>query len=132
MRVLLDTHILLWMARSPQKLSRFERGILASEDVSLLVSVISIWEIRIKWQKFDRNGVRKGELSPEDALTYVERNDLALIPLSGADFTTRLEPPLVHNDPFDEMLLVHAARRDAKLLTRDRQLIGHPLAITPV
>lgn len=131
MRVLLDTHILLWMARSPHKLNRFERGILVSEDATLLVSAISIWEVRIKWQKFDRHGVRKGEVSPEDALTYLALNDLELVPLSGADLTATLDPPLVHNDPFDEMLLVHAARHNAKLLTRDQQLIGHPLAITP-
>ena len=131
MRVLLDTHILLWMARSPQKLNRFERSILASEDASLLVSAISVWEIRIKWQKFDRHGVRKGEVSPDDALTYIALNDLELVPLSGADLTATLDPPLTHNDPFDEMLLVHAARHNARLLTRDQQLIGHPLAIMP-
>ncbi|CAN5389477.1 type II toxin-antitoxin system VapC family toxin [soil metagenome] len=131
MRVLLDTHILLWMARCPERLNRFERDILAIEDTTLLVSVLSIWELRIKWQKFDRHGVRKGEFSPERALIYIEQHDLELVPLSGPELTAVLEPPLLHSDPFDEMLLVHAGRCRAKLLTRDRHLIAHPLAIRP-
>lgn len=131
MRLLLDTHILLWMARFPERLNRRERDVLTNEDVSLLVSVISIWEIRIKWQKFDRNGVRKGALSPDDALAYVAQHRLELVPLSGADCVIPLDPGLEHNDPFDEMLLVHARRVGARLLTRDSQLVAHPLAFIP-
>ncbi len=41
-----------------------------------------------------------------------------------------LETPLDHKDPFDELLLVQAQEENLKLLTADRQLLDHPLAIT--
>ena len=42
-----------------------------------------------------------------------------------------LETPLPHRDPFDELLLVQAQEEGLKLLTRDRLLTGHPLAVSP-
>ena len=40
------------------------------------------------------------------------------------------KPPILHKDPFDELLLVQAQEEGLKLLTMDRQIIGHPLATT--
>ena len=45
------------------------------------------------------------------------------------DRILRVDPPLPHKDPFDEMLLVHAHRLGARLMTRDRKLLGHPLTV---
>ena len=43
----------------------------------------------------------------------------------------QLETPISHNDPFDELLLIQAQEEGLKLLTADRQIVGHPLTITP-
>ena len=43
----------------------------------------------------------------------------------------RLEVPIAHRDPFDELLLVQAQDESLKLLTMDRPLVGHPLTVTP-
>ncbi len=53
-----------------------------------------------------------------------------IVPLTERHAASELQTPLSHRDPFDELLLVQAQEEDLKLLTADRQLIGHPLAIT--
>jgi PIN domain nuclease of toxin-antitoxin system len=130
-KLLLDTHYLVWLAREPSKLTAADHAFLTREGGELLVSPVSIWEIRLKWQVFDRNGNRKGMLDPELAMAFVEEGDMELVPLTGADCAAALDPPMPHKDPFDEMLLIHAQQLGARLFTRDRLLVDHPLAITP-
>ncbi len=97
----------------------------------LLISPISIWELRLKWQKRHSDGRRKGVLDPEAALSYISASTIELVTLNGADCAMPLVPPLEHGDPFDEQLIIHAQHLDAKLLTRDRLLRSHPLAYRP-
>jgi PIN domain nuclease of toxin-antitoxin system len=130
-KLLLDTHFLLWMMHDRRRLSVAELELLGRGDVFLLISPIVIWEIRLKWNSLDRNGRPKGLVSPQAALGYVAQNGIEMAPLTGEQCAVPLDPPLPHKDPFDEMLLVHAAQLGARLLTRDRLLIGHPLAISP-
>ena len=101
------------------------------DDVDLLISPIVIWEIRLKWNSINRHGLRKGLLSPEAALELIAQSPMKFIPLTAEHCAAPLDPPIPHKDPFDEMLLVHAAQLGARLLTRDRLLVDHPLAITP-
>jgi PIN domain nuclease of toxin-antitoxin system len=128
-RLLLDTHFLIWLATDASKIRRTERVILADPDNDLYVSVLSVWEVRLKWNALDRAGRRKGTISPEAAIAYAQRQKLQLAALNPEDVAVSLEPPLSYRDPFDEMLLVHAGRLDAKLLTRDRLLADHSLAL---
>ena len=128
MRLLLDTHFLVWMVILPTQLTRIERATLTAPEHELVVSPVSIWELRVKWNQRDRDGNRKGALDPDRALAYIAGNSIELAMLTGADTATSLAVPLAHRDPFDEMLLIHADRLGAKLFTRDRLLAGHPLA----
>ena len=129
MRLLLDTHFLIWLATDASKIKKPERVILADPDNDLYVSVLSLWEVRIKWNAHGRSGRRKGTISPDAAVRYAEGQKLQLAALHPEDVAVTLQPPLSYRDPFDEMLLVHAQRLNAKLLTRDRLLAGHPLAL---
>lgn len=132
MKLLLDTHFLIWLATETSKLAAKERAVLSDASVMLIASTLSIWEIRIKWNITDRAGVRRGLLSPEDALRLVSDTQIRLETPGPGDFASApLEPPLAHRDPFDEMLLVHARQLDAHLLTRDAKLRDHPLAFAP-
>jgi PIN domain nuclease of toxin-antitoxin system len=101
------------------------------ETSELIVSAASIWEMRLKWQKRDRHGRRKGRLDPDVALAFVAANDIRLAGLSAEDCATMLTPVMSVPDPFDEMILIHAQRLGVRLLTRDRVIGAHPLAITP-
>ncbi|RZF64239.1 PIN domain-containing protein [Sphingomonas populi] len=129
MRLLLDTHFLIWLAIDPDEIRPRERALIGAAEV--IVSAASLWEMRLKWQKRDRHGRRKGQLDPALALAFIAANDMQLAGLSAEDCATMLAPAMPVPDPFDEMLLIHAQRLGVRLLTRDRQLIGHPLAITP-
>jgi PIN domain nuclease of toxin-antitoxin system len=124
---LLDTHILVWLATRPEKLSDAARELLARPSNRAFVSSISFWELRIKW-----NVSRKPAddlLDPMEAIPFAERHGFELATLSPADCVVSLDPRLDNRDPFDEQLLIHASQLGAKLLTRDRKLIGHPHAL---
>lgn len=127
MRLLLDTHILLWAMVDPGLLSVREDRLLRTSGTEVHVSAVSIWEIRIKWNTFDRSGARKLETSPFAALAFVEEMGWNMIALTAAHAATVLAQSLAHKDPFDELLLVQAQEEGLRLLTRDRLLAGHPL-----
>ena len=131
MKLLIDTHYLIWLATDPVEITTAEHALLGKNSGQVYVSPVSIWEVRLKWEALDRNGTRKGVLAPEIAMAYIEESDLKLVPLTGADCAMTLDPPITHKDPFDVMLLIHAQNLNARFLTRDRLLRAHPLAISP-
>lgn len=129
MRLLLDTHFLSWMALAPGKVHRSEQALISRSD--LFVSTVTIFELRMKWNKFERSRPRRNDLlDPVKALEHIAGHGIDLVPLTGDDCATLLDTPIAHHDPFDEMLMVHAQRIGAKLLTRDEKLLDHPLAIS--
>lgn len=128
MRLLLDTHILLWAIVDPGLLSIHEDRLLRATGTEVYVSAVSIWEIRIKSNTFDRSGARKLETSPLAALAFVGEMGWNMVALTAAHAAAALRDPVPHKDPFDELLLVQAQEDGLRLLTRDRSLAGHPLA----
>jgi PIN domain nuclease of toxin-antitoxin system len=127
-RLLLDTHYLIWLVTADTHIGPRQQALLQGEETNILVSVISLWELRMKWLSFRADGTRKGILSPSVAVEFVRSNGWPIIPLNEADCIEPLASQPGHGDPHDEMLLVHAQRLNAKLLTADRALIDHPLA----
>ncbi|TGX52752.1 PIN domain-containing protein [Sphingomonas gei] len=127
MRILLDTHFLIWLTIDFANLKLHEVQFLG-EGHEILVSSVSIIEIRFKWRSLDAKGQPKGRMSAPTALELVRANDFAVMDLTAADVATALEPSLAHTDPFDELLLLHAQQLGAKLLTRDGALRDHPAA----
>ena len=67
---------------------------------------------------------------PEDAVAALERQGVTFLPMTILHAARPLETPLGHRDPFDELLLVTAQEEGLRLLTIDRQLVDHPLALT--
>lgn len=128
MKILLDTHYVIWMVSDPAELTSAETALIRSEASELLVSAISLWELRVKADAERRRG-RSGALEPASAIAFIRRADLKLIDLRPDDCVVELRPELKHPDPFDGMLLVHAQQLGARLLTRDGKLHGHPLAL---
>lgn len=128
MRLLLDTHIAIWAASDEGELTVGERAALAVAG-SPMVSALSIWETRLKWNSFHASGARKGAISPAALLAFVDRFNWPLLSLAPRHAATALQVPLLHRDPFDELLLVQAQVEGLRLLTRDRALHGHPVAL---
>ena len=131
MRVLLDTSYLYNLMASRDRFSDTERLILTNQAIQLYVSAVSIWEIRLKLQARGSYGERGVRFAPQDVIAVLEDQDVTFLPLTISHAARQLETPIVHNDPFDEMLLVQAQEEGLKLLTVDRQMVGHPLAMMP-
>jgi len=117
MRILLDTHLLLWTLSAPLKLSKETRRLIDTSGV--YVSAASIWEIAIK--------VSLGKLkaNPEQVLSAIEPAGLMLLPVQGEHAARIARLPPLHKDPFDRMLVAQAYTEPMILLTNDRSLEGY-------
>lgn len=129
MRLLLDTHIAVWAALDPDALTEAERKRMARADTQLVLSAVSIWELRLKWHSFHISGGRKGPINPAAVVAFAEAIVWELLPLTARHAAAELAQPLGHKDPFDELLLVQAQEEGMRLLTRDAKLAGHPCSV---
>lgn len=129
MKLLIDTHFLLWIGLDPDRLTEDELHLCFAPENETFVSAVSIWEIRLKHQKLHRGG-NESFLSPTGAINLCLGAGFQMIPLAAGECAWVLNPATTHKDPFDEMLLIQAEVLGARLLTRDRKLLAHPLAIS--
>ena len=129
MRILLDTSYLYDFMDRPGKLLESEHRVLAARETQLYVSAVSIWEMRLKYNARHPSGTRKSRFSPEDVIVALEEQEVTFLPMTMLHAARVLEVPLDHKDPFDELLLVQAQEEGLKMLTADKQLVGHPLAV---
>lgn len=101
--------------------------LLTSQDTKAFVSVVSLWEMSIKY----RSGKLVMTLPPEEVVAALPSWRVNALPLSAqhAISNTTLHPG--HKDPFDRMILAVAYRESLPLMTTDRMLLDHPLAWRP-
>ena len=115
MRVLLDTHILLWMIGESRSLSASARRVLADETNELFFSPISIAEVAIKRQK----NVELMPLSPDDVRFGAEECGVREMTFDSRHAVALMNLPLHHRDPFDRMLLAQAKGSGMKIMSHD-------------
>ena len=118
MRLLVDTHVLLWAATSPDRLPRSFRSRLESPANEVLFSAASIWEVAIKIQI---NRLDAAVDAEELARTAVD-NGFVELPVTSVHAAGVNRLPLHHPDPFDRILIAQALAEPARLLTIDRTL----------
>jgi PIN domain nuclease of toxin-antitoxin system len=121
MRVLLDTHVLLWALAQPSRLDPETRATIESGATDVLFSAASIWEIAIKTQ-FGRADF--GVKSAEIARAAVDTGFIELAVHSNAAALVAELPPL-HRDPFDRILVAQAIAEPATLYTADAHLLPY-------
>lgn len=127
MRLLLDTHIFIGLSRQTLSSAHpdFYRAILQTQSEAF-VSVASIWEIAIK----TRLGKLDAGLPPANIAEYCLSLGLKVLPISAAHATAELDPEPDTSDPFDRMLLAQCKAEGLQLVTIDRALVSHPLALS--
>ena len=130
MRVLLDTSYLYDLMEAPGKFSDFERRFFEEAEAQFHVSAVSIWEMRLKFGARRPSGERKSRFHPNDVIAALEEHNVVFLTLNINHAARDLETAIAHKDPFDELLLVQAQEEGLRLLTTDRLLVDHPLAIT--
>jgi PIN domain nuclease of toxin-antitoxin system len=115
--VLIDTHVLLWSALEPARLSSRARSLLASLDTEVLVSAASAWEIATK--------VRIGKLPGAEAFAADLNTRIKRIGFLGLAVTLEHGQragllPGTHKDPFDRMLIAQAQAENLPLISNER------------
>ncbi len=118
MKLLLDTHLLLWAAGQPSRLSASARKLLNDPRNELLFSAASLWEIAIK-KTLGREDFR---VEPRLLRRGLLDNGYTELPISSEHAVSIDSLPLLHKDPFDRMLLAQALHEGVTLLTSDAQL----------
>jgi PIN domain nuclease of toxin-antitoxin system len=123
-KLLLDTHVWLWMALAPQRLGADSRSMLADRGNTLFLSIASAWEIVIK----DARG--RLEL-PMDAPTYLRsrlaRSGAELLNLSLDHLFALDSLPDRHRDPFDRVLAAQAKVEGMSLISADPRVLAYPV-----
>ncbi len=116
MRVLLDTHILLWWVRDDPRLSNEVRAMLSNPEVEVFVSSISLWEVVIK------RASGKLDVSLDGLMAESRKNGFLFLPFDERHALRVSELPELHGDPFDRALIAQSQSEPLILLTHDRQL----------
>ncbi len=122
MKVLLDTHILLWAAAGSPSLSAQARQVLLSEAAELYFSAASVWEVAIKSGlgradfAVDARQLRRGLLS----------NGYLELPVTGEHAIEIGSLPDIHKDPFDRILIAQSRVEGMQLVTPDKLVAQYP------
>jgi PIN domain nuclease of toxin-antitoxin system len=122
MRLLLDTHILLWTIAESRRLSSAARALIGKPDNELTFSSASLWEVAIK-AKRGRDDFRIDVSSLRRSLFD---NDYVELPITGAHAGALGSLPPLHRDPFDRMLVAQAIVEGLTLVTSDSAVAKYP------
>ncbi len=123
MKILLDTHIFLWLITNSPRLSEHIRHEITQGKHEVFLSVASTWECTIKYQL--------GKLDfPESPDIYIPKqrkqhliNSLAIDENTISQLVTL--PPL-HKDPFDRLLICHSLQHNLIIVTEDNAILSYP------
>lgn len=128
MKLLLDTHLLLWAAGMVERLSPAANALIENRDNELWFSAASLWEIAIK-----RGLGRKDfQVDPRLLRRALFENGYSELQIASEHAVAVEALPPIHRDPFDRMLVVQATIEGITLLTSDRTVVRYPGPIQKV
>lgn len=123
MKLLLDTHVVLWWTHDSARLSTNAIDLIVDRRNSVLLSAVVAWEIAVKR--------RLGKLDVRPTLVEeLVRDGATELPLSVSHATASEELPLHHRDPFDRMLIAQARAENAVLVTGDQAMRAYDVPIS--
>jgi PIN domain nuclease of toxin-antitoxin system len=119
MKLLIDTHILLWWFSDDARLNENARLLISTPDNTIFVSHASLWEIQIK--------TMAGKLTAnlQNIIQQLPENNFEQLPIHANHLLTLRMLPPHHQDPFDRMLIAQAIHEPMHLLTHDKQLSNY-------
>lgn len=118
-RLLLDSHLLVWLLFEPNQLKPTTRQVL-EEATELFISTASLWELTLKSNK----GLLK--YAPQTMMKGYKAAGLQLLNVTELHILATTSVKLLHKDPFDTMLIAQAISENMVLLTADVQLLDSP------
>lgn len=121
MKLLLDTHIALWILTDDPRLSKNARVLIEDETNELYISTASLWEIEIKNSK--RQDIMK--TTAKDFEYYCNQAGFIPLAIENNHVINLNTLPAIHNDPFDRMLMAQADFENLKLITHDAKIASY-------
>ncbi len=129
MRLLLDTHLLLWWLAADPRLSPTVRDLVQTPGAEVFVSQVSLWELAIK------QSLGKVQVPLATLESQVPRQGFQWLSIQNAHLlaVAELESHADHRDPFDRLLVCQSRVEPMQLLTADRSLqrYGAPVRYVP-
>lgn len=124
MKLLLDTHILLWLVYSPEKIPAHWLGILTNPNNQLYISHLSYWEIALK---FSLGKLTLEGATPEDMPNLAQQMGIISLSPSAQILASvhNLSAIEGHKDPFDRALIWTAICENLTLVSHDQKLFGY-------
>jgi PIN domain nuclease of toxin-antitoxin system len=116
MKLILDTHILLWWLSNSSKLLPSELDLITNPDNLIFVSAAAAWEITVKRMigKLD---------APDDLPSVLAANDFIELPITIEHTQSLHQLPPLHNDPFDRIMIAQALSENLAFITRDSKIL---------
>ncbi len=124
MRLLLDTHILVWWADSNPRLRPDTLAQIVAAD-AIMVSVVSLWEVAVKIS------VGKLRFDLHRLIAGLPGRGVVLLPVETSHCERYAGLLLHHRDPFDRMLVAQALQEGLTFVTADRRLARYEAALLP-
>jgi PIN domain nuclease of toxin-antitoxin system len=124
-RLLLDTHALLWWLAGDQALSDAAREAIADADNEIFVSAASAWEIATKYRLGRLPGAA---VIAADIAGGVAIQDFIELPINIRDGQTAGGLPAIHKDPFDRMLIAQAVTANMAIVSNEALFDGYAVA----
>lgn len=121
MRLLLDTHVLLWWLDDPLQLAGPAAAAIRSPENAVYVSAATVWEIVIK------KGLGKLD-SPDNLEEMLSACHFSPLPITAAHALAVGDLPLVHHDPFDRMLIAQTKVEEMTIVTRDATILQYSVS----
>ncbi|MFU8798221.1 MAG: type II toxin-antitoxin system VapC family toxin [Gammaproteobacteria bacterium] len=122
MRLLLDTHILLWWLNDHPALSKQTRTLIQHPDNTIIISTVTAWEITIK------KSLGKLE-APDNLEEAVRASGFEILPIHFCHALAVGQLPRYHDDPFDRLLIAQATVEHLFLVTQDEQFEQYDVGI---
>ncbi len=125
MKLLLDTHLLLWAAGQPDRLPAKARALIDDRDNELVFSPASIWEVVIK------HGLRRADFQVDARLLRrgLLDNGYGEIAITSNHVVAIDSLPRLHRDPFDRLLIAQSVVEGITLLTADALVARYPAPV---
>ncbi|HEX9961981.1 MAG TPA: type II toxin-antitoxin system VapC family toxin [Pyrinomonadaceae bacterium] len=125
MRLLIDTHILIWFLEGAKLLSKSRRQIIAEPQNDIFVSIASLWEIAIK--------ISLGKLiltKPlADVIKQIAVEDIEVLPIAPEHALQVSVLPFHHRDPFDRIIIAQAQVENLPVMTNDGEFGNYTIKI---
>lgn len=121
MRLLLDTHVVLWWLDDPTRISEAAKEAIRAPENAAYVSAATVWEIIIK------QALGKLE-APSDLAPALRDCQFSPLPVTFEHAIAVRNLPLHHRDPFDRMLIAQATVDGLTIVTRDSDILRYPVS----